>query len=464
MVDMESGTHSSGPARRCLPMLPSSPVAQLKHDAVSAFDDTSPLIEYAPADAWDHVSGSAAQAYANDTFSRTSVEGATAKFSFSGTGFWLYGATQEDYGEYLLIVDGEVIKYANATSNDPQTMQVLGKSTGLQDGKHEVVLMSGGRGDVDIDAIMYETKDQTQIDATLNGVLKTVQSGATSTVQSTSTTSTAKATGRLKANPNAVGGPGDDGSGPVSSSPSATGDSASPAATGRQPPAAIGGRPAAVGGQPVATTDAQPTASAAASLVQSETAPQSASTIASSVAPSSSGQTERANGASLSQANRGLSVGAIIGISVGAVIGLLLLLGLVFLFLRRRRAKARRQTMAPLMSPVLPLQDPDVENGPYFFGGRVGGAGTNPMREMYLAQGPASRAPIMSQPRGAGASLGGRASPYAGDSPPPAAPGTRESSYSAYTEYSQHSSSSSGSSKMPPTRPARPLDLRLSGI
>lgn len=123
-------------------------------------DDASPLVIYDPADAWVHTSGSDAQSYGNSTFSSAQTEGATVKLSFTGTGFWVYGATKPDYGQYILMLDNQVMLYANATSDQPQFGQVLGGSSGLADGEHEVMLMSAGGGLVDFDSIMFETTDQ----------------------------------------------------------------------------------------------------------------------------------------------------------------------------------------------------------------------------------------------------------------------------------------------------------------
>ena len=66
-----------------------------------------------------------------------------------------------------------------------------------------------------------------------------------------------------------------------------------------------------------------------------------------------------------------LPVGAIVGIVIGAVVLLLLLVVLIIWLVRRRRAKARPQPEVGIPSPILPLQDPDVEGG-YFFGGLGG--------------------------------------------------------------------------------------------
>ncbi len=96
----------------------------------------------------------------NSTFSRTTVEGATAQFSFEGTGFWLYGAKRDNYGQYILILDDQVTSYANATSKDAQVQQVLGGASGLENKQHTVKILSAGGGLVDIDAIVYETTNQ----------------------------------------------------------------------------------------------------------------------------------------------------------------------------------------------------------------------------------------------------------------------------------------------------------------
>ncbi|KAH9942510.1 uncharacterized protein BXZ73DRAFT_12858, partial [Epithele typhae] len=121
-------------------------------------DDTSPFISYAPPNAWNHHSGADAQGYVNSTCSRTNVQGAVAEFSFSGTGFWIYGAKKVDYGNYILLLDNEVITYDNATLSSDEFNQFLGGQNGLEDTQHLVTMMADGT--MDIDTVMLELTGQ----------------------------------------------------------------------------------------------------------------------------------------------------------------------------------------------------------------------------------------------------------------------------------------------------------------
>ncbi|EIW63626.1 uncharacterized protein TRAVEDRAFT_114117, partial [Trametes versicolor FP-101664 SS1] len=125
-------------------------------------DDSSSSILYDPPSAWTSPSGNDAQAYMNSTFHGTSVSGATAKLTFTGTGVWLYGARQPDYGSFILVVDNEVAAYSNATASKPTTGQLLGAVQNLEMGQHVVSIMNAGSGPIDLDAIVYETVGQTQ--------------------------------------------------------------------------------------------------------------------------------------------------------------------------------------------------------------------------------------------------------------------------------------------------------------
>ena len=124
----------------------------------SPVDDTSPLISYAPTDAWAHTSGTDAQAYLNQTYSSTTLEGATASFTFNGTGFWIYGAKKPSYGASVLLVDTQVVSYDNCSAPEDQFNQLLAGTSGLQDGQHVVTFMAGG--EMDIDAVKVETSTQ----------------------------------------------------------------------------------------------------------------------------------------------------------------------------------------------------------------------------------------------------------------------------------------------------------------
>ncbi|RPD54766.1 hypothetical protein L226DRAFT_349881 [Lentinus tigrinus ALCF2SS1-7] len=429
-------------------------------------DDASPLVLYEPADAWAHTSGSGAQSYGDSTFSSAQSEGATAKFSFSGTGFWVYGATKPDYGQYILMLDSQVMLYANATSDQPQFGQVLGGSSGLADGKHEVVLMAAGGGLVDIDAIMYETTEQQPISG----------SSASSGTQTASASSSSQSVARISANPNGkIDGSNGKASDQATSSSSLSPSSATsaPAASSTsvqlaaQPTAQPNAQPNAQPGdqssqgsgqtssQATTQPNARPNASAGAAPPSSSSLSQSqsASSTANFLSPTISQAQSAGNSpiAGTTKAQHGLPTGAIVGIAIGVAVGLLVLVALILLFLRRRRAKARRHAEVALPSPVLPLQNPDTR-GSYFFGGYGNDSGPgNPTRDQYLARSP----PAMAQ------------------APSPAVTRTRGSellpsstfrdSGSSYTETATlvSESGTNVSLKTGPARPTRPPELHL---
>ncbi|KAI0630101.1 hypothetical protein C8Q77DRAFT_240827 [Trametes polyzona] len=155
-----------GPLRRRRPSA-SSFSSPTRSASMAAFtnvtiDDSSSLILYDPSDSWTSPSGSDAGAYANSTAHTSSVSGATAKFTFTGTGVWLYGAKKPGYGSYILVVDNEVVSYSNAGASDASFRQLLGGVANLGVGEHVVTIMNGGSGPIDLDTIVYEAQDQSQ--------------------------------------------------------------------------------------------------------------------------------------------------------------------------------------------------------------------------------------------------------------------------------------------------------------
>ncbi|KAI0692743.1 hypothetical protein C8T65DRAFT_669271 [Cerioporus squamosus] len=418
-------------------------------------DDTSSLVVYEPADAWAHTSGRDAQPYGNSTYSSSQIEGATAKFLFSGTGFWLYGATKPEYGQYILLVDHQVMLYANATSDEPRFGQVLGGSSGLADGRHEVVLMAAGGGLVDIDAII--------------GASSSVSPAQTDT-QTASTSSSSQTIPRLSATPNGkTDGSKDTASDQASSSSSLSSTAAATAvdgASGQRNAPSTAQSNAQTGDQSsqsntqtsqqaTALPSARPNASAgaAASSGAAESPSQSQSQTATTTANFLSPTISQAQSAGDSRT--AACPWAPLSVSQSAQqLGLLLLVALYFIFLRRRRAKARRRADVALPSPVLPLQNPDTQGG-YFFGGYSGGQGANPLREMYLSRSP----PGMSQARGP--SWGVTAGRRSGAELLPAS--TFRDSAGSYADTSTLVSEGGTdvSLKTGPTRPPRPPELHL---
>ncbi|OJT05786.1 hypothetical protein TRAPUB_3365 [Trametes pubescens] len=377
-------------------------------------DDSSSLILYDPPSAWTSPSGNDAQAYMNSTFHGTSVSGATAKLTFTGTGVWLYGARQPHYGSFILVVDNEVSAYSNATASKAATGQLLGAVQNLELGQHVVTIMNGGSGPIDLDAIVYETVGQTQ-----QGAPPQASGDPTSFngASQTSSSSASTQSGKVSAKPHAITGSGNgDSSADTSSAPlTAVPIIASPDAP---PPTTQ------------VDTGAQNTGAPGTPNVGATPVPASPNAL-----PSGSSQAERARDPTVtgtSQLKGGLPKSAVIGIIVGCAVAILLIAALLFMFLRRRRRarNGRRKTLLP--SPILPLQDPEKESG-YFFGGHGGTADT---RGQYVEQSPQWR---MSQTSSnTAATLGVYAPPPNGkdtkEMPTPPAPiFVRDSSYTSET-------------------------------
>ncbi|KAI0330999.1 hypothetical protein GY45DRAFT_1361094 [Cubamyces sp. BRFM 1775] len=352
-------------------------------------DDSSSLIVYDPPDAWSRSSGNDAQAYANSTFHGTSDSGALAKFTFNGTGVWFYGAKKQNYGSLILVVDDDVAAYVNATSSNTEFGQLLVGMSDLKMGKHVVSLMNGGTGPIDLDAIVYETVDQSQPKAVAHGII----------AQSTSDGSTTTSIEASSVDPSSAGGPSAIPNAVTASSGNNGSDENAPA---QSPTAASNADPS----EPPTTTQADTTSQSSDQTTQPAAAPAAVTASPNAIATGSSSSSENdatrqpiaspnavrpQNGqaehsgptiAGTSKPHRGLPIGAIVGIAIGCAVLLLLIAAFIFLLMRRRRRLRARRRRTNLPSPILPLQDPDTEFG-YFFRGQ----GTmSEKRDQYLGQ------------------------------------------------------------------------------
>ncbi|KAI0355736.1 hypothetical protein OH77DRAFT_1424685 [Trametes cingulata] len=432
-------------------------------------DDSSSLILYDPPDAWATPSGNDAQAYANKTVHTTVVSGASAKFTFNGTGAWFYGATKPDYGSFIFVVDDEINAYLNATSPEPALGQVLAGVSDLQMGQHVVMIMNGGTGPIDLDSIVFETVDRQQPKIVAHATTGPVTDGAgASSSQSLAASASTQTAGRIAANVNPDG---------DSSDTEAPEQDVGPAT-----PADPGPTTAPVDAPPPVATDADSNAQSTALPTLLDPVLPSANVVSpSTIDPGGqpnaavngiepTGQAERVSKspiAGTSKAHRGLPMGAIIGIAIGCVMVLLVIVAFFLICLRRRRrAKARRRKTA-LASPTLPLQDPDTEFG-YFFRGQGAMAEE---REEYLRHSAQSRMSWMS-----GDTLRGYGGPYkekdVTEMPTPLPPVfVRDSSYTSdastlngdrVDEASDITDMYSRMDAGAPVRPPRPPELRLS--
>ncbi|KAF8650453.1 hypothetical protein AX16_005255 [Volvariella volvacea WC 439] len=120
-------------------------------------EDSSPLITYSPPGAWvDTVNDSLIASYSGRSSHSTSAQGATATFTFNGTGVKLFGGRRPGYGTYTIFVDGQAVMNGDAESPSPATRQMLVSVSGLANGQHTVTLRCDGGGAVDIDWIEME--------------------------------------------------------------------------------------------------------------------------------------------------------------------------------------------------------------------------------------------------------------------------------------------------------------------
>ncbi|KAI0762134.1 hypothetical protein BD413DRAFT_585845 [Trametes elegans] len=192
-------------------------------------DDSSPLIVYDPPEAWTHSSGNDAQGYTNSTYHGTSVNGASAKFTFNGTGIWLYGARKRDYGGFILLVDDDVVAYANATASAAVFGQTLGGLSDLKLGQHVVSIMNGGTGPIDLDGIVYETAEPQQLgsEAIAHDSYGQINSDMTVASSQTSSAFSTQSSSQFAVHPNAMLGPSND----PNPSPSSTAITSSLSAT-----------------------------------------------------------------------------------------------------------------------------------------------------------------------------------------------------------------------------------------
>ncbi|PIL29722.1 hypothetical protein GSI_08160 [Ganoderma sinense ZZ0214-1] len=474
-------------------------------------DDSSPLLLFDPPSAWNHTAKDGPDLHVNSTYSSSDISGATCQFSFNGTGFSVLGTRKPNYGQYLILLDGEVQQFSNATAQQTEFGQVLGTASGLKDGLHSVVFMVAGGGPVDIDAIVYERLDWGQrhsdslrpilvklsdgllhiffeLSDGLHHILFELSDGLVTILfrfdspddlfpilaYSQTASSPAPSIGnRISANPHAQGpnepAPSQDAS--VSSASSSQSATPSTSSTVSSATASVNGRLssessaqpsdqntaiASQGAQPTAQPDGQPDAQPGSTQSSTSSAP------GPSISQAEEASSPQISGMSASQ--KSLPTGAIVGISIAVAAALLLIIALLFCLMRRRRraATARRRMTAGLPSPTLPLQDPS-RHASYFFGGHgsnanSGPAGGNGMRELYLAQGPQNPMHVR-----------GRSIPFKTEPEPlrPMTPAVVGDSVHSNADTATLASedgyiTDASSIRTVPTRPPRPPNVRLS--
>ncbi|KAI0091114.1 hypothetical protein BDY19DRAFT_886314 [Irpex rosettiformis] len=127
-------------------------------------DDTSPLIQYAPAGVWGDSSHSDPfwQSYSNGTFHPTNYTGATATLTFNGSAVYLYGAFRGNHDQYSVTLDGTTT-VKNGYSNGEKFQQLMFSATNLNNVQHQLVLKNTytttGPSWVDVDYILVTSGD-----------------------------------------------------------------------------------------------------------------------------------------------------------------------------------------------------------------------------------------------------------------------------------------------------------------
>ncbi|KAG8840552.1 hypothetical protein FRB91_005945, partial [Serendipita sp. 411] len=101
----------------------------------------SPVVTYSPGGAWQTVSSNDTNGFAlyqhdNDDYMTTNTTNATAEFSFTGTGVWIFGKRGTNHGEYLVTLDG--ISNPSNRNTTPPFRSLLFGTNDLPFGEHIV--------------------------------------------------------------------------------------------------------------------------------------------------------------------------------------------------------------------------------------------------------------------------------------------------------------------------------------
>ncbi|KAJ8518723.1 hypothetical protein ONZ45_g4244 [Pleurotus djamor] len=128
-------------------------------------DDRSPLIRYLPAGAWrlgSRTQDPLGMRYDNNgTFTLTTEVGASASFTFNGTGIWILGAKRSNHGPYDVNLDNA--RHPGDGFSQEALFQVpLFAAMNLFNGLHTVQITNQpnqrDRPFIDIDSIIWETE------------------------------------------------------------------------------------------------------------------------------------------------------------------------------------------------------------------------------------------------------------------------------------------------------------------
>ncbi|KAL4254248.1 hypothetical protein ABKN59_002884 [Abortiporus biennis] len=123
-----------------------------------SLDDSSPLISYSPLGAWIDTPNGQGQGYFDKSLHTTTHQGATASFNFSGTGFWIYGGLSPDYGRYTVTLDGSPVANLSAFASTLTPQKLLYGTGGLSFREYSIVLTCTGTKPIDIDSVIIQSQ------------------------------------------------------------------------------------------------------------------------------------------------------------------------------------------------------------------------------------------------------------------------------------------------------------------
>ncbi|KAI0958907.1 hypothetical protein AcV7_004591 [Taiwanofungus camphoratus] len=357
-------------------------------------DDTNTKIMYGPA-ASDWVSANSSGFY-NNTLHYTETPGAQASLGFSGAAVAVYGTVSPEHGNYTVTLDGQVSRLISGGNARTLHSQYFAENLGPQE--HFLVLTGMDAGkytDLDYVTVYSELNgsDDVEVGAASAGAgAGSVAPSATSVNMPVGSPTVVLSDVPASSSGNTLGvtsmsGPGSSSSSSSDSVPTATSSSSeSSILSSTSGLSSISSK--AVVLSAISTSD--PSSSSRPSATYSSTSasgtgpsssmspsPTASSSASTSLIPSTSAgpngmvnpsvDQENANngaaGADIAASSR-LSKGALVGIVIGSALGFLLLMLLLFFLLRRGRGhtrQARRSMNQIAASPVLPIQDPDLE-------------------------------------------------------------------------------------------------------
>jgi len=123
----------------------------------TTIEDVSPLILYSGNWQAGTSADNSASSYSASSFTVSQSDGASASFQFNGTGVQIFGARRQNHGLFQINVDGNMYPPISGTADPAKFQDTLFSTTTLQQGLHNVTLINNGNSFVDIDFITWQT-------------------------------------------------------------------------------------------------------------------------------------------------------------------------------------------------------------------------------------------------------------------------------------------------------------------